>query len=222
MTLRPHRIWQLVDSGFPAGGFTHSAGTEAAACHGDVGNADDLRRLVLETICQAGYGALPLVRAAHAGRTGLPDLDALNDAFLSQPIANRASRAQGRALLTSAVRIFSEPSLRLVADCVEREHLAPHHAPVFGAVFRSLSIDAEATMRLFLYQAARTMILAAVKLGIVGVFDGQRLQDRATPEIERTLERCRALDPEEIAQTNPILDLYQATHDRLYSRLFQS
>jgi urease accessory protein len=222
MSSTPFRVWQLVDSGFPAGGFTHSGGLEAAARHGDVRNADDLRRVVIETICQAGYGGLPLVRAAHVGRTGLPDLDALNDAFLTQAIANRASRAQGRALLTSAVRIFSEPSLRLVADCVERERLAAHHAPVFGAVLRALSIDAETTMKLFLYQAARTMILAAVKLGIVGVFDGQRLQDLVTPEIERTVERCRDLDPEEIAQTNPILDLYQATHDRLYSRLFQS
>jgi urease accessory protein len=216
------RLWQLVDSGFPAGGFPHSGGLEAAVRHGDVATPDDLRRVVLETIRQAGYGSLPLVRAAHARRTDLSALDALNDAFLSQPVANRASRAQGRALLTSGLRIFADPPLRLVAECVEREQLAAHHAPVFGAVFSALAIDVETTLRLLLYQSARTMILAGVKLGIAGVFEGQRLQDRVTPEIERTIEQCRNLDPADIAQTNPIFDLHQATHDRLYSRLFQS
>jgi urease accessory protein len=222
MSLPPFLVWQLVDSGFPAGGFTHSGGLEAAVRHGDVATPDDLRRVTLETIRQAGHGSLPFVRAAHARWTDLPALDALNDAFLSQPVANRASRAQGRTLLTSALRVFSEPTLRLVADCVEHEDLGAHHAPIFGAVFHALAIDLETTTRVFLYQAARTVILAGVKLGVAGVFDGQRLQDQMTPEIERTIAHCSHFDVTEIAQTNPIFDLYQATHDRLYSRLFQS
>jgi urease accessory protein UreF len=30
------------------------------------------------------------------------------------------------------------------------------------------------------------------------------------------------LDIHDIAQTSPLIELYQATHDQLYSRLFQS
>ena len=37
--------------------------------------------------------------------------------------------------------------------------------------------------------------------------------------IDSTLRRARAGD---IAQTAPLIDLCQSTHDRLYSRLFQS
>jgi urease accessory protein len=36
------------------------------------------------------------------------------------------------------------------------------------------------------------------------------------------LERCGELDEEALAQTAPAIDLFQASHDRLYSRLFQS
>jgi urease accessory protein len=34
--------------------------------------------------------------------------------------------------------------------------------------------------------------------------------------------RCGALGPDALAQPAPLLDLLQGTHDRLYSRLFQS
>jgi urease accessory protein UreF len=42
------------------------------------------------------------------------------------------------------------------------------------------------------------------------------------PTIDRLIDRCGHLSPRDIAQTAPIIDICQTTHDRLYSRLFQS
>jgi urease accessory protein len=66
------------------------------------------------------------------------------------------------------------------------------------------------------------VISAAVRLGILGVYEAQRLQRQAGFEISRVVKECDGLGPLEIAQTAPLLDLFQSTHDRVYSKLFQS
>jgi urease accessory protein len=221
MTRNPH-VWQLVDSAFPSGGFTHSSGIEAAVQHGDVGSIDGVARVARTIVRQTGRGSLPLAAAAHRSLADLPALDARADLFLNQPISNRASRAQGQALLTTAGRVFPGPPVEAIAALVKSGGLAAHYAPMFGAVMGALLIDLDTTLRLFLFQAARSPISAAVRLGVIGMFDGQRLQAEMSGPIEEALIACRDLAPDDIAQTAPILDLYQSTQDRLYSRLFQS
>jgi urease accessory protein len=61
-----------------------------------------------------------------------------------------------------------------------------------------------------------------VRLGIVGSYEAQRLQFDCLPWLERFAAKCRELDDRDLEQTAPILDLLQAGHERLYSRLFQS
>jgi urease accessory protein UreF len=52
--------------------------------------------------------------------------------------------------------------------------------------------------------------------------EAQNLQARLAPTAEKILQRCAALTLDELAQTSPLLDLWQGAQDRLYSRLFQS
>ena len=40
--------------------------------------------------------------------------------------------------------------------------------------------------------------------------------------LDRLAARCADLDEKDVVQTAPVIDLLQAGHDRLYSRLFQS
>ena len=68
-------------------------------------------------------------------------LDARADLFLNQPVGNRASRAQGQALLSSAVRIFPDAGLEAVAALVAQHGLCAHHAPLFGVVMSRLGVD---------------------------------------------------------------------------------
>ena len=277
-------LWQLADSAFPAGGFAHSAGLEAAMQHREVTCRDDLEAFTCAVIRQAGYSALPLVTAAHANPRGLVELDALCDAFLSNPVANRASRTQGRACLTACARSFPgrarssnhgyragfrlqapdyRPGHANTAGCqppaagsvarlglksearspkpigepgpygfvvaiealhhrVDRAELRGHYAPLFGAALSALGVDRRSTQQLFLFLTGRTVTSAAVRLGLVGTYEAQQVQAAMATEIDRTIERCADLRPCEIAHTAPLIDLFQSTHDRLYSRLFQS
>lgn len=236
-------VWQLVDSAFPTGAFAHSLGLEAAWQHGEVVTGDDVRRFTEATVLQAGTASLPLVNAAWRQPDRLPEWDALNDAFLSNAVANRASRQQGRTFTASAARIWTSPALeelhRRAASTpnlqspTSKELPTPkaqspppamyaHVAPITGAVCAALAVPLETTQRLVLYAAARGVLSAAVRLGIIGSYEAQRLQSDAAAVMARVLARCREAGPADLAQTAPIIDIVQGAHDRLYSRLFQS
>ena len=212
--------WQVVDSAFPVGTFAQSWGLEAAWQAGHVGDDAALRRFLTETIRQAGWGALPLAGAAYRQPERLEELDALNEAFLTNTVANRASRVQGRTLAATAARVW--PSAATTALEARVRQGRAHVAPVSGVVFRTIGLPRETAGRAVLYGAARGVLAAAVRLGIVGSYRAQRMQHEAETCLDATLERCAGLAPEEICQTAPIVDLLQGAHDRLYSRLFQS
>jgi urease accessory protein len=212
--------WQIVDSAFPTGVFAHSWGLEAAWQQGEVENLDALRGFVEAAIQQTGYASLPLVNDAYRSPDQLETLDALADAFLLNAIANRASRIQGRTLLGTAGRIW--PSAALAAWQARADATRAHIAPVAGVTFRAIGLPLPTAQRVVLYGAVRGVLSAAVRLGITGSFGAQRMQYECSPCLERIADRCGALSIDDLAQTAPVLDLLQAGHDRLYSRLFQS
>jgi urease accessory protein len=212
--------WQLIDSAFPSGGFAHSAGLEAAFQSGEVASDAALRRFVGESLWQAGRAALPLVTSAHRDPSRLEALDALSDAFLTNAVANRASRLQGRAFIAACAKIWPSEDVERLEDRARR--VCGHHAPVFGAALAALGIPLEDAQRMALYTASRGILAASVRLGIVGPYRAQRLQHESSRVMREVLERCGRLTEDDVTQTAPILDVLQSSHDRLYSRLFQS
>ena len=66
------------------------------------------------------------------------------------------------------------------------------------------------------------MLSAAVRVGMLGSYEAQRLQLACVPWLEMQCRRCADLSEDDLVQVAPVQDLFQATHDRLYSRLFQS
>jgi urease accessory protein len=214
-------VWQLADSAFPAGGFAHSFGLEAAWQQGEVTGAS-LPSFVGDAVAQAGHSGLPFVVSAHDDPAGLPAVDERCEAFLRNPVANRASRVQGRAWLGTVERSFPTRAVRELCDSIRSTGGPRHFAPVFGATLRTLDVDRRETSRLFLYGVARGTLSAAVRLGIVGTMDAQRMLAEQAEHLDLAMRRCGDLAIDDAAQTSPLLDLWQASHDRLYSRLFQS
>jgi urease accessory protein len=205
--------WQLVDSAFPAGGFAHSYGLEAAWQQGEV-NAASLPAFVRDTIAQAGHGGLPFVLAAFDDPDSLALFDARCDAFLRNPVANRASRVQGRAWAGTVARSFPGAHVRSIGN--------RHFTPVFGATMRALGVERGDAARMLLFGTARGTLSAAVRLGITGTTDAQRILSDRSEDLDLVIRRCSDLAIDDAAQTSPLIDLWQASHDRLYSRLFQS
>jgi urease accessory protein len=209
-------LWQLTDSAFPTGGFAHSLGLEAAWQHGEARNRTELVSFIEAGLQQLGHATLPFVMAAFDAPEKLGEFDRLCDAFTTNHVANRASRAQGRAFLTAVERIFSQERDVPVSPAFA------HFAPIFGACLRGLEISRETTARMFFFNQLRSVLAAAVRLNIIGPMEAQMLQHKLAPKAETILKACASLTIDDIAQTSPLLELWQGAQDRLYSRLFQS
>jgi urease accessory protein len=212
--------WQLVDSAFPSGGFAHSWGLEAAYQAGEVTSDAALGRFLADSLWQAGHAALPFVSGAYDAPADAAALDELCDAFLVNAVANRASRAQGKALLSGCARIWPTADLRALDARGALPHA--HLAPVTGAAMRLLGVARSVAQDMTLFITARGVLAAAVRLGIVGPFRAQQLQHACAPQIAAVRASCEQLAPAAAVQTAPLVDLLQSAHDRLYSRLFQS
>lgn len=220
MSDSPFLIWQLVDSAFPTGAFAHSWGLEASWQHGEIADVDALSDFVDAAADQTAWGLVPLMNAAYEGPARWAELDEVANAFLTNAVANRASRQQGRTWLTTATRIWPSPALE------DARRLAPtmavHLGPVAGVVFRHLGVPLATAQQMMLYGAVRGVLSAAVRLGVIGSYEAQRIQHERSGWLDRLAADCACLGVDDLAQVAPVADLFQATHDRLYSRLFQS
>ena len=214
-------VWQLVDSAFPAGGFAHSYGLEAAWQQREV-DAASLPAFVRDAIAQAGHSGLPFVLTAFDDPRRVALVDERCDAFLRNPVANRASRVQGRAWLGTVERSFPRDDVREATAAIRARSGCRHFTPIVGATLSALGVERNDAARLFLFGAARGTLSASVRLGITGTTDAQRMLSERAGDLDRTIERCSGLAIEDAAQTSPLIDLWQASHDRLYSRLFVS
>ncbi len=89
--------------------------------------------------------------------------------------------------------------------------------------FRALSeLNAPARHGCFFFFICAASSPPAIRLGIVGPMEGQALQHRLSPVAGEILATCEVLTVAEATQTAPLLEIWQGTQDRLYSRLFQS
>jgi urease accessory protein len=218
------RAWtflQLADSALPTGAFAHSGGLESAVQLGRVRDAAAVGAFLDEALWHAGAAALPFVDAAHAAPDRLATIDLACDAAMPAHVANAASRLQGQAFLRAAAAARPDALAPLEAE-VRAARLPGHLAPVLGAALARLGGSPEETRHLFLFGAARGIASAAVRLGLVGPHEAQRLLDGAGPTAERVLLATAGRTVEEAAAASPLLDLVQCQQDRLYSRLFRS
>ena len=166
---------------------------------------------------QLGHASLPFVLAAFDAPEKLGEIDSLCDVFTSNHVANRASRAQGRAFLAAVDRIFNSEIKN-----PKSEIQFAHFAPVFGVSLQRLEISRITTGRMFCFNHLRSLLAAAVRLNITGPMEAQILQHRLATKVEAVLKTCDTLTLDDLAQTAPLLDVWQGAQDRLYSRLFQS
>ena len=211
-------LWQLADSAFPAGSFGHSGGLEAAWQLAEIPSRAAFENYLLSLLQQLSRAALPFVLETHRSPQRFAQVDQHCDLFLSNHVANRGSRQLGKSFLVAADQSFpSEALSELRATCG-----IGHFAPVFGLVARLLEVNVKSTAQLFVFIQLRGAIASAVRLGIIGPLEGQRLQFKLSPIAEEVARGSLELSMDDIAHTAPLLDLWQGAHDRLYSRLFQT
>jgi urease accessory protein len=189
---------------------------------GAVRSTNDLEALLHGVIWQGALSALPLVDAAHADATRLEALDATNDATLWSHVGKRASTTQGRAFIDSAAKIWSDQQIASAREALTERRIRGHYAPLFGLVAGAIGVSRDDTCQAYLHSTVRAVVSAAVRLGVVGPYEGQAMLARAAPTLEQARTVGMSSSVDDLAQPLPLAELFQGTQDTLYSRLFQS
>ncbi|KAG1378972.1 hypothetical protein G6F61_005363 [Rhizopus arrhizus] len=229
-------LYILTDSALPTGGFVSSSGLEASYQAGLVDNTN-LPAFVSSSAHNFASNSNCFVRAGYEAVDHsdplefLSDCDATCDAVTAaNAVAKRASLAQGIAMLTLFLKCFSDTSdqkdnVQMVKSWKNRiraEKADGHFAICFGLICRCLKVDLENTLHLWLYLFTRTIYSSAVRLNIVGPYEAQKLLLESREPIEKVIKCTKDISIDDCCQTNPLLDVCQGMHDRLYSRLFNS
>jgi urease accessory protein len=173
-----------------------------------------------------------------------------NDLDASTPciVAQRASLAQGQALLGVWERAFRVPynshagsEARVAAapaaiDSLERisyrlkscndpeEGPHGHFAPLWAVVSHAMGLTAQQTAYLYMVNHAKAVLSAAVGTSVIGpymaqlILASQQLQEMIALRIEREWEA----PVDQAGQLVPTLDLWVGRHELLYSRLFNA
>jgi urease accessory protein len=210
---------------FPVGAFAYSHGLEWAHEAGGMGNADDLRDW-LATLVQRGalHNDTILLGAAYRGAVQgdaqrLAEINELALAMATSRERRLETATQGNAFLLAIRRSWPCASLDLLGGMSE-EDVAYPVAVAIAAAGHDLPLDA--TLDMFCLGFVSNLVSAAIRLGIVGQTDGQRIIVALMPIIRETARDCASKDLDDLGGSAFRSDLASLHHETQYTRLFRS
>ncbi|WP_221349504.1 urease accessory protein UreF [Streptomyces beigongshangae] len=216
----------LADGRFPAGGYAHSGGMEAAVASRSVHDAASLAAFCRGRLHTAGLTAAGLAAAAAAGHDPLM-LDGAADARTPAPAVRAAARRLGRQLLRAARATWPSPDLDLLARSRPQ---GVHQPVVLGATARTAGLAPLDAARCAAYESAAGPATAAVRLLGLDPLDATALLARIAGEVDDvaraatdaasrvTADGVGALP----AASAPLLDIIGERHAARTVRLFAS
>lgn len=219
----PLALW--LSPSFPVGAFAYSHGLEWAAEAGDVRDAESLAGW-LSDILAHGAGRNDAILAAEAFRAvAAGDDDRLAEvAELAAALGSSAERrlealTQGGAFVTTARAAWPCPALdRLVA--LARGEIAYPVAVATAAAGHALPL--RAMLEMLVTGFLGNLVSAAVRLGIVGQTDGQRVLARLLPVCRTVAADAERASLDDLGGAVFRADLAAILHETQYTRLFRS
>jgi len=221
MTSTPLNWYHLADSAFPTGGFAFSSGLEAAAKIGLFRSRNDFFQYLQCSIRQLASYDIPFVNSCFTEADTEQILEYYH-AGITTPTMMRASLIQGRSLIRSLEQILGEGALKETCQRLPRNPDRRHWLLVFGWGLSEVGMELSEATRCLLYITVRDAISSAVRLGSIGPMEGHQMQHDLLQEGERLLERSQGSGYETARRLAPSLEISQAWHGHIYSKLFQS
>jgi urease accessory protein len=208
---------------FPVGAFAYSHGLEWAQEAGDITDADDLRDW-LTTLAQRGalhndaivlgeaYGA-----ALQEDAQRLAEINELALAMATSRERRLETATQGNAFLLAIKKSWPCENLDLLDAS---QDVAYPVAVALATAGHNLPLDA--TLGMFCLGFVSNLVSAAIRLGIIGQTDGQRVLAALVPIIRETARECAGNDLDDLGGSAFRSDLASLCHERQYTRLFRS
>jgi urease accessory protein len=219
-------MMQLSDSFFPTGMYSMSNGLEAIFYSGKKIKAEELRELV-KTYLEYQIGPADCTALGnayeYAARSNLAKLLEVDRAIFSMKLVQEIRDASIRSgtQLVRCIRSFSDSKILAQYEDAIRGGQAFGPYPVALAVSaNAFLIPKEKAALVMLYSFSVSIVGAALRLGMLQHFDGQKVIDELKPTIVKVIKANINRPIEGIWQFAPSIDIIQISHERMNSKMF--
>lgn len=208
---------------FPVGGFAYSQGLETAVAKRWVSNAASLASWMAALV---GHGALAndLVIISLVMRTGDDEEvgELVELAAALQPSAERAAEAldQGRSFRAAYEAGWAAGAIDPGCWPADGVALTLPVAVALGA--RAYGFSAQPVLDAYAVAQVNNLVSAAIRLGVIGQFDGQRVIADLLPELRTAVARAVDTTVDDLGTASFGADLATMLHETQQPRLFRS
>ncbi|MEO0730067.1 MAG: urease accessory UreF family protein [Pseudomonadota bacterium] len=211
---------------FPTGGFAFSQGLETAAAEGFVTDRESLLGW-LNALLESGsirndliFASLSYRAAARAPDADIDLAELIQWSLALQPTAERAREAVQLGRNFRDAVLAGWPQLKRAFASLGDED--PTYPVASGLAAASLGLPLEATLAAYVESGIANACSAAVRLSVIGQFDGVRIQSGLRDDVERAIVGARTARIDDVSSTTFTADILSMRHETQMTRLFQS
>jgi urease accessory protein len=213
---------QHADSGFPSGGFAFSQGLEGFAGMGARPDGDDIDRFV-RTLLALRWTTADRIALAHAHRAAgdlgaVVAIDREVEASTLVESLREGSHRNGMALLTAHARLGT-PRADTYRAMIQTGAAPGHLAVVQGLLWSAVGVSERTAIAMSGYGLASALATAAIRLGLLGAIDAQRMVARMLSLIADAADTPVG-DGEAMCSYTPFAEIAAMKHARQPVRLF--
>jgi urease accessory protein len=238
-------LMQLADSFFPSGMFGMSSGLESFVKHNRIRNQKDVSTLIeLQMRFQFGPCDCVIMSLAMeaAYRHALSYATRLDNMYYSMKMVRdvrTASIRSGQQILICLAHMtpnkvqktsksnlpnIDTKTIKFVTQFLNKvkTRRTPGTYPVsLGIAVAYFRIPKESAIRMMLYSYSSSMVAAAIRLGVIHHFDGQKILtqiEQTVNSLSNKLSTRQSVD--DIWQLSPLTDIFQMDYENLDSKMF--
>jgi urease accessory protein len=221
-------LFQLCDSNFPTGAFSHSYGLESYIQEDKVcDQATFLQWLyayVNEQLIYSDGLASRLVYEALE-KEDFQKVWKLDRMLTVQNLpreTREGTQRIGERMLKLIESLYDIPILSEYRERINKKQSFGHPAIVFTIVGYHLEIPKSTTTLYYLYSTVSSLVQNAVRAIPLGQTAGQKTIQEFQSALTKATEKIQSLDEEDFGIVSPGLELSQMKHERVNIRIFMS
>ena len=221
-------LFQLCDSNFPTGAFSHSFGLETYIQEDIVHNqstfSEWLRMYVNEQLIYSDGLATRLVyESLEKGE--IEKIWRIDRLLMVQNLPRETrdgTKRMGERMLNLVESLYQIPLLSEYRERIQQKQSFGHPAIVFTMIGYHLGVSKENTMLYYLYSTVVTLVQNAVRAIPLGQTAGQKIIQEFQDELAKATGKIQLLNEEDFGIVSPGLELAQMMHERVNIRIFMS
>lgn len=221
-------LFQMNDSNFPIGSFSHSYGFETYLHQEQIQDAEAFEGWLRQFLCQQvlSTDGLAIRNTFEAlERSSLSDVLEINaelNALLLPSEMRQANKKMGQQFLNIGQSLLEERLLDHYQLLLKEQQLAPHPAIVFALLAYCSQAEVSETLSVYLLNTTIAMVQNAVRGVPIGQIAGQKIIYSLSQEIPEMTERVRQMSNDHFGATAPGIEIAQMQHEFLFARNFMS